>query len=124
MSKPQAVSIKDLLIKKLSIKFNQPAKVIESVINHQSQAIHTALQSDTVFSLEMSGFGKWLFNHKKAQKVYQKNLEKKALFEYLSQREDITETKKESYKLKLDNTNNFLDNIKPKLDKCPSLQNI
>jgi len=124
MSKLQATNIKDYLINKLSIRFNLSNKIIEAVIDHQMQGINKAIQSDNKFTVEMSGFGKWIFNHKKAQKKYEKNLSKEKLFISLLENPNLTEKQRASYQLKLENTQKWMETIKPKLEKCPSLQNI
>lgn len=124
MDKPLSMSVKDYLIRKMSVRMNIPAKTIEAVVDHQMAEINKAIQADDKFSVEMSGFGKFLFNHKKAQKKYEKQLSKEKLF--LSKLEDptLSEKQRSSYKLKLEIARNWMERIKPKLEKCPNLQNI
>ncbi len=124
MDKPISMSVKDYLIRILSIRTNTPVKTIEAVVAHQMNTLNKAIQSDTVFSAEMSGFGKFLFNYKKARKKYEKNLSKEIYFTNLLNKPDITDKQKASYTLKLENTRKWIQGIKPKLDKCPNLQNI
>lgn len=123
MDKPISMSVKDYLIRVLSVRMNTPVKVIEAVVAHQMEGINKAIQADNKFSVEMSGFGKWLFNHKKAQKKMDKNISKEKLFSSFLENPDLTDRQKTSYTLKLENTKKWIQGIKPKLDKCQSLQN-
>lgn len=66
MNKPQSLSVKDFLIRTLTVKLAMNNKVIESVINHQFQTANDALDCNT--SVEISGFGKFVFNEKKAER--------------------------------------------------------
>lgn len=124
MDKPISMSVKEYLTRILSVRMNTPAKVIEAIVTHQLDELNKAIQSDTIFSVEMSGFGKFLFNYKKAQKKFDKNLSKEQVFTNLLNKPNITEKQKASYTLKLDNTRKWMNGIKPKLEKCQQLQNI
>lgn len=124
MDKPISTSVKDYLIKRMSVRMNIPQKTIEAIVMHQMEGINKAIQSDNKFSVEMSGFGKWMFNHKRAQKKYEKNLSKEALFLKFLENTELTDKQRASYSLKLENTRKWMTGIKPKIDKCPSLQNI
>jgi nucleoid DNA-binding protein len=124
MDKPRTMSVQDYLIRVMSHKINTSVKIIEAVIIHQTQALNKALQHDEIFSAELSGFGKFIFNHKKAQKKYDKNLSKEIFFTTLLLDPENTDKQKQSNTLKLENTKKWLEGIKTKLQKCPSLQNI
>lgn len=124
MDKPITTPVKDYLIKRMSVRMNIPSKTIEAIVAHQMEGINKAIQADNIFSVEISGFGKWLFNHKKAQKKYEKNLSKEQVFLNLLAKPDITDRQRASYTLKLENTRKWIEGIKPKLLKCPKLQNI
>lgn len=124
MDKPISMSVKDYLIRVLSIRTNTPVKTIEAVVNHQISGITAAIQKPGIHSVEMSGFGKWLFNHRKLQRKWEKNLSKERVFLKLLQNPDLTPKQIASYTLKLENTRKWMEGIKPKLEKCPQLQNI
>lgn len=124
MDKPMSMSVKDYLIRVLSVRTNTPVKTIEAVVAHQMDGLNKAIQSNTIFSAEMSGFGKFLFNHKKAQRKYEKHLSKEKVFIEMLNRPENTEKQIASYTLKLENTKKWIEGIKPKLDACPKLQNI
>lgn len=114
MDKPQSLSVKDFLIRTLAVKLLVSEKVIEKVVSHQFNEAHLALQkNDTV---EISGFGKFYFNRKKAEKKMEKLLSKQRMFESKLAQEDISEQKKSSYTTKLANTLADIEFLKPKLD--------
>jgi len=64
--KPNSMSAKDYLVRILSVDMAIPDKTIDAVIVHQFQSANTAM--DTNKSLEISGFGRFMFNDKKAIK--------------------------------------------------------
>ena len=66
MSKPMSMSVKEYLIRTLAIKLAVNEKTIEAVVNHQFQSANEAM--DLNHSIEISGFGKFMFNEKKAAK--------------------------------------------------------
>lgn len=71
------MSHKEYLVRALSVKLAMSEKLIETVVNHQFQSANEAM--DLHHSLELSGFGRIIFNNKKAIKklaAYEKKLEK------------------------------------------------
>jgi nucleoid DNA-binding protein len=58
--------MKDYLIRVQSVKAMTSEKTIEAVINHQFQSASLAMRTNN--SVELSGFGKFYFNTKKAIK--------------------------------------------------------
>jgi len=76
-NKPKNMSHKEYLVRALSVKLAMSEKLIEAVVNHQFQSANEAM--DVNHSLELSGFGRIMFNNKKAIKKlagYEKKLEK------------------------------------------------
>lgn len=65
-NKPNSMSMKDYLIRVQSVKAMMSEKTIEAVINHQFQSASLAMRTNN--SVELSGFGKFYFNTKKAIK--------------------------------------------------------
>lgn len=63
-NKPISMSMKDYLIRVQSVKVMISEKVIEAVVNHQFQSASLAMRTNN--SIELSGFGKFYFNTKKA----------------------------------------------------------
>jgi hypothetical protein len=60
------MSHKEYLVRALSIKLAMSEKIVEAVVNHQFQSANEAM--DVNHSLELSGFGRIVFNNKKAIK--------------------------------------------------------
>jgi len=114
MDKPVSMSVKDYLMRVMSVRTNTPLKTIEAVVDFQMKEANEALQHN--YSIEISGFCKFLFNHKKAQKKYEKNLRKKENYEFFLKDPTLSEARRKTLELYLENTNKFLDSIKPKLD--------
>lgn len=111
--KPMSMSTKDYLLRVMSVRTKIPLKTLEAVVNHQFQGMLEAMHKE--YSVELSGFGKFLFNHKKAQKKYDKQLSKIAMFESKLAQPDLTEKQIASWTLKLENTIRVANEIKPKL---------
>ena len=113
MDKPKSLSVKEYLIRKMSIKLNTPEKIIDAVITHQFQSATQAL--NTSKSLEISGFGKFLFNEKKAVAKMAKLEGQKRTLEEQVNNEELTEQKRKSSKLKLDSVLLAIEMLKPKI---------
>jgi nucleoid DNA-binding protein len=60
------MSAKDYILRILSVDMAIPEKTLNAVITHQFQSAYEAM--DLNKSLEVSGFGKFMFNDKKAVK--------------------------------------------------------
>lgn len=114
MDKPKSMSVKDYLIRILSVRMNVSKVIVEEVVNFQMQEAHEALKNSN--SIEISGFGKFFYNKKKAQKKLEKNITKAAFYTKALESNELTEQKTQSYKLKLENTLKTIESIKPKLD--------
>jgi nucleoid DNA-binding protein len=114
MDKPMSMSVKDYLIRILAVKTMTSEKTIEAIINHQFQGANDALVNN--YSVEISGFGKFYFNHKKAQRKMEKMLSKANLFERQMNDEALSEQKRASASVKLANTLIGIETLKPKID--------
>jgi hypothetical protein len=66
---------KELLIKTIASKLMMAEKTIETVINHQFISANSAM--DVNQSIEISGFGKFMFNEKKAARRLKSYMMKK-----------------------------------------------
>jgi nucleoid DNA-binding protein len=113
MDKPTSMSVKDFLVRKLSVQLMTSEKTIEAVVNHQFQSANIAMQENE--TIEMSGFGKLYFNKKKAQKKMDKMLSKAALFTKQTNNAELSEQKRTSAANKLANTLIGIETLKPKL---------
>ena len=117
MDKPRSLSIKDYIIRKMSIKFNTSEKIIESVVNHQFQSATIAFNDQK--SVELSGFGKFLFNEKKAVKKMETMLVQKQVLEQTIVDETATDRKRKAAEVKLESLLQAIEILKPKIDYEP-----
>ena len=112
-NKPISMSVKDWIIRKMSVKMMMSEKTLETIINHQFQSANEALTQHK--SLEISGFGKFFFNEKKAHKTMEKFLSQKALFEKRVADETLPEAKRKSAAIKLQMAIDGIRDLKPKI---------
>ena len=112
-NKPISMSVKDWLIRKMAVKMRMSEKTLETIINHQFQSANEALTQHK--SLEISGFGKFFFNEKKAHKTMEKFLSQKALFEKWVADETLPEAKRKSAAIKLQMAIDGIRDLKPKI---------
>ena len=113
MDKPISMSVRDFLVRTLAPKLLLSEKVVDTVVAHQFIEANIALKDN--HSIEISGFGKFLFNQKKAQKKMEKMLSQKALFEAMVENPDTPEQKRHKAQLKLNTVLNNIEILKPKL---------
>jgi len=114
MDKPRSLSIKDYIIRKMSIKLNTPEKVIEAVVNHQFQSATLAFNDQK--SVELSGFGKFLFNEKKAVKKMESMFIQKQVLEQTIVDETATDRKRKAAEVKLQSLLQAIEILKPKIE--------
>ncbi len=113
MDKPISMSVKDYLIRIMSVKLMLSEKTIEAVVNHQFQSANVALVDND--SVEISGFGKFFFNKKKAQKKMDKMFSKAEVFTKQANDIGLSDQKRASANVKLNNTLLGIEALKPKL---------
>ncbi len=113
MDKPMSMSDKDYLIRMMSIKTNTPVITIDAIITHQFEAANEALKDNN--SIELSGFGKFVFKVKKAENKLKKNIGKKEYWEKELLDISLSEQKRKSYTNKLNNTIKEIEILKTKL---------
>jgi hypothetical protein len=97
----------------MAVKMMLSEKTIDAVIMHQFQSANEALFQNK--SVEISGFGKFFFNEKKAHKTMEKFLSQKALFEKWANDETLPEAKRQSAKLKLQIALDGIRDLKPRI---------
>lgn len=90
-----------------------PEFTLDAVISHQFQSANQAMSN--VKSVEISGFGKFVFNDKKALKKMEKLLSQKALFERLMNDETLSNQRRNNAKLKYESAVLNISVLKPKL---------
>lgn len=88
-------------------------KVIDLVITHQFDSAHKA--TNLYNSVEISGFGKFVFNMKKASRYYEGYHKQKSHLEELLQEPQISETKRRNAQMKMATTLKNIKDLKPKL---------
>lgn len=113
MDKPQSLSMKDYLIRTLAVKMMIPEKTLETVINHQFNSANEAMKLHN--SVEISGFGKFIFNYKKAQKKMEKMLSQQKLFQSRLDDPSLSEQRRATETTKLNGVINNINILKPKL---------
>lgn len=115
MKKPQSMSIKEWIIKKMAISMVIPEKTIDAVVVHQFDSANDALNVHD--SVEISGFGKFYFNKKKAQAQYDKYVRIKQSYENMLADDSLTDKKRHSTEQKLISVSNDIKILKPKIDE-------
>lgn len=114
MDKPQSLSMREYLVRKLAPKLMMSEKVIDAVVVHQFTEASNAMLSNN--SVEISGFGKFMFNTKKAKKKMEKLNKKIEFFSELLKQEDLSDAKKQYINTTLNTTNDSLNSIKVKIN--------
>jgi hypothetical protein len=90
-------------------------KIIDSVVTHQFDSANDALNVNK--SVEISGFGKFFFNSKKAITQYNKLLNIKRTYENALADDNITDTKRNALELKMQIVESSIKTLKPKIDE-------
>ena len=107
------MSVKEFIIKKMSISLIVSEKVIDQVVQHQFDSANDALNTnDTV---EISGFGKFFFNTKKANTHYNKLLEMKQAYENILADASTTEKRRHSTEQRMITVLSDIKMLKPKI---------
>ena len=113
MNKPNTMSVKEFIIKRMAISLVVSEKVIDQVVQHQFDSANDALNTnDTV---EISGFGKFFFNTKKANTHYNKLLEMKQAYENILADTSITEKRRHSIEQRMITVLSDIKMLKPKI---------
>lgn len=122
MDKPISMSVKDYLVRTLAVKMMISEKIIEAVVNHQFQSANEAM--DFHNSLEISGFGKFYFNEKKAAKRLEYGVKKAEMMRDIIASPTTTEQKKHSAQVTLEKTEALINLLKSKLHEDQLLSDI
>jgi len=113
MKKPSTMTVKEWIIKKMSINMVISEKIIDQVVTHQFDSANDALNTND--SLEISGFGKFLFNTKKAHTHYNKLLQMKQAYENILADPLTTDKKRHSTEMRMITVMNDIKILKPKI---------
>ena len=114
MERPKSLTIKDFLIRKMSVRMLIPEFTLDAIVSHQFQSATQAMLNTK--SVEISGFGKFVFNDKKAVKKMEKLLSQKALFEKLMNDDSLSEQRRNNARLKYESVTLNISVLKPKID--------
>ena len=92
-------------------------RVINQVISHQFDSANDALKNNN--SVELSGFGKFLFNHNKAEKKLKKLNDIKTSYERMVREDDgsMPQKRMNFIKSKLSEISLEIATLKPKIEK-------
>lgn len=107
------MSMKDWLIRRLAPKLMLSEKTIEAVINHQFQSANEALLNNK--TVEISGFGKLIFNDKKALKRMAMLQAMKIALERQTQNPELDDNKRRIAGVKLQSVIDAINALKPKI---------
>lgn len=114
MDKPLSMSVKEYIMRKQSIRTNIPLKTIEIVIDNQFKSAYEAVKTNSNVSIEISGFGKFIYNPKKALKKVEKQRSKILVCEkQLST--DLSEIQRTSWENRKQNCLKVINQIMPKI---------
>ena len=102
MEKPKSLSIKDFIVRKMSVKMLIPEFTLDAVVSHQFYSANQAMINAK--SVELSGFGTFFFNNKKAIKRLGALNAKKQEVEKISINETLTEQKRNAARITLAQT--------------------
>ena len=120
--KPVSMSMKEWLIKKMAIKLVISEKTIEAVINHQYDSANVATKNNN--SIEFSGFGKFVFNEKRAAKQMIKYNAQMVMYNSILQDETISEAVRRNTTMRIATVEGNIEALKPKLRNDESSKNI
>jgi nucleoid DNA-binding protein len=115
MNKPISMSVREWIVKKMSIKMMLPHKIIDSVVTHQFDSANDALNVNK--SVEISGFGKFYFNDVKAVKHYNKMIDIKKAYENMLLDDTLSATKRKNITVRLESATNSIKSLKPKINE-------
>ena len=115
MNKPTTMTVKEWIVKRMSLSMVISEKVIDQVVTHQFDSANDALNTND--SLEISGFGKFYFNTNKAEKLYTKLLQMKQAYENTLADTTITDKKRHSTELRMITVLADIKTLKPKINE-------
>jgi putative cell wall-binding protein len=99
----------------MAIKMVISEKVINDVVTHQFDSANDALNIHK--SVELSGFGKFYFNQKKAIKTMEKYSSQKDMYETILEDPTTTDAKRANVQVRLANLLISIKTLKPKLNE-------
>jgi nucleoid DNA-binding protein len=117
--KAASTPIKEYIIKKMAVnKVTDKLiseKTMDVVISHQFESAIKAMQTNS--TVEISGFGKFLFNFKRAQKELTKYEKIREHYTSLLQNTSLSEEQRKDLEDKLAIANDGIKNLKPRVNE-------
>ena len=114
MDKPISLSVKDYIIRKMSVKLMMSEETLNAIVSHQFQSANEAMSKH--HSVELSGFGKLYFNMPKAVKKLNTMLAQKAALERQLLDPECIGRRREIVVTKLKNMGESIEILKPMLE--------
>lgn len=112
--KPASMTLKEYLQKRLSVSLVVPERIIDAVITHQFDSANDAV--GTCKSVEISGFGKFFFNEKRANKLMEKYLSQQEVFTNILNDNTISDQRRRGMIMKLEQNATNIKMLKPKIN--------
>jgi len=97
--KPASMTVREWITKKIATDIMIPERDIRQVISHQFDAAYEAVSKYN--SIEISGFGKFFYNTKKADKEIEHCLSQKDAYEEILDNSSTTEKKRQQIEIRL-----------------------
>lgn len=113
MNKPVTMSHKEWIIKQLSLKLVISEKVIDTVVNNQFDGALEVLGNKN--SIELSGFGKFVYNEARAKSYLKKYYNQLNAYTKALEQKDISATDIRRFSKKLETAKNNIKLIRFKL---------
>jgi len=110
--KPNSMSVREWITKKVALSSTVPENVIRQVVAHQFDSANDALENFN--SIEISGFGKFYYNKTKAKKELEYCKEQATYWKERCFSEDITKKKRQQAEAKLQMFLNKIEWLKNK----------
>ena len=118
MDKPVTLSLKAWIIRNMSVSSQIQESLIETVINHQFDSAFVAL--NTCNTLEFSGFGRLVFNTKKAYKKLEKYESQLLEFDRIMSDPSISLLRRRNMQMKKDTTTKNIEYLNTRLNEYTS----
>lgn len=113
VDRPANMSVKEWIIKMMSLDMRISSMVITEVVNHQFIQAGEAMK--TCDSLEFSGFGKFYFNKKKARKMLESLKARQEIFRKRIYNMELSERQRKNAELFLGDVEANIELLKAKL---------
>lgn len=111
--RPITMTLKDWLVRKMSVDMKISESILHRVVDHQVNGIRKAFDSNN--SVEISGFGKFIFSEKKAKRKLNGFCKLKYLYEKSISDPNEPEKKKRTTEFKLHKLILDIEALKKKL---------